>query len=45
MIKVCVMNGWKDAPHCWRNFYKMAFARYGRGWAVSAFGFVLFVMR
>jgi hypothetical protein len=49
-----VMNGWRDAPHCWWRFLLLPFrwevvkAPPGRagGWiSVSFFGFVVFWMR
>lgn len=42
---IAVMNGWRDAPHCWRQFlfHPVRVQRVPARWtSVSLFGFVVF---
>lgn len=44
-MKMHVMNGWKEAPHCWPHFWKFSYER-TPGWVmVGAFGFAIFFTR
>ncbi len=41
MMQIEVMNGWKDAPHCWRHYWKVSFKREYVGYQLTIFGFVV----
>jgi hypothetical protein len=41
-LKFHVMNGWVEAPHCWRHYWKFSFDRTPAWNVVGAFGFAVF---
>ena len=49
--RIVVMNGWVDAPHCWRRYILLPFqwdrvSYKDRGWIMfSVFGFAFFWLK
>jgi hypothetical protein len=44
-MKFATMNGWTDAPHCWRYFWKPRIDRTPEWVCVSWLGFVIYAIR
>jgi hypothetical protein len=45
MIRVHVVNGWKDAPDCWMHFWKFNFENNASYFSFNLLGFVFFFYR
>ena len=45
-MKIELINGWKQAPHCWRRyiFKPLSFERTPGWFVVTIFGFVFFFL-
>lgn len=46
-MRIEIMNGWKEAPHCWKQFLANPIAwKKTIGWfEIEIFGFVVFFLK